>query len=133
MARIMLIEDSPDLIEMLTMLFSIHGHNTAASLTPENVPAQIASFIPDIILVDAKLGKQSGRSLCKEIKKEHKALPVILMSADPTLLVNYEECEADDIIEKPFDIDEMIEGVNRLTSYNYPPRKNSYIVPFKFN
>ena len=114
----MVIEDSQDLIEMLTILFNMHGHNIAAFLTTENVSAQIASFIPDIILVDAKMGKHSGRSLCKEIKGSNKGLPIILMSADPALLINYEECDADDIIEKPFDINVMIKAVNRLTQHD---------------
>ena len=60
--------------------------------------------------------REDGRQICKEIKQhaDFKDIPVILISASPTKLLDYEECLADDAIEKPFDISYLESEIQNL-------------------
>ncbi len=51
--------------------------------------------------------------ICKEIKanNETKHIPVILMLASEKTLLNYEECNAPDILSKPFHLPELLDKI----------------------
>ena len=67
------------------------------------------------LLVFVRLQGEDGRELCKEIKEKHnKDIPVILMSASGKLLNDHAEWNADDVIEKPFDIHKLNETINEV-------------------
>ena len=55
------------------------------------------------------------RELWKEIKEIHnKNVPIILISANVDLLKGYEKCKADAVIEKPFNIKNLVEIVSKV-------------------
>ena len=114
MAKILVIDKSDQLLEILTLLFKMNGHEAAVAKGIVDTVKLLKQFSPDLILLDAMLGNSSGKELCKEIKIFHPTTPVILMSANPELLEDCKECEADAIIEKPFDIAILNNKINRL-------------------
>ena len=76
---------------------------------------KLETFQPDLILLDIVLEHIDGRDLCKEIKANtlYKKIPVILISANPDFLKGYSEWEANDVIEKPFGINNVIAKINK--------------------
>jgi DNA-binding response OmpR family regulator len=114
MSKILVIEDSDDVREMITVLLKSYGHDVVSSSQTININSIISDANPQLILLDVWLGHQSGREICKQIKTANKKLPVILMSADAKLLADYESCQADDILEKPFDIIELKNKIDKL-------------------
>jgi len=114
MAKILIIEDSLDLLDFLSIFMGIHEFEVKAVSTKKEVQSVLDNFKPDIILLDVWLGLDNGREICKEIKEKNKNLPIILMSANTALLKDHYLCEADDIIEKPFENNSVISKVNAL-------------------
>jgi len=114
MAKILVIDQSEQLLETLNVLFRMHGHQVATSKGIVDTVKIIKEFSPELILLDALFGHNSGKELCKEIKIFHPSILLILMSADPELLTDCKECKADDIIEKPFDIVILNNKINKL-------------------
>ena len=59
--------------------------------------------------MDILLDGNDGRQICKELKtdNETKNIPVILLSGSHELLRNFREFSADDIIEKPFEFEDV--------------------------
>ena len=118
MAKILVVDDSEDILEMLGMLLHYKGHEIITSIDSVTTIKAINSFSPDLIILDVWLNGNpkgsTGRELCKDIKKFYPSLPIILMSANPELLKEFEECGADAIIEKPFDIAVLNHTVDAL-------------------
>ena len=114
MAKILLIEDSPDLAEMLTLLLRLKSHDVVTASSNITAKQKIDNSPFDLILIDVWLGRDSGKELCKQIRKTDKKVPIILMSANPGLLKDYAECEANAVIEKPFNIKSITEQINAL-------------------
>lgn len=99
---------------MLAKWFSINLYEVEIACTNKEAIQKVIAFAPNLIIIDVWLGNESGRELCKEIKRFNKTVPIILMSANASNLADYEICEADDVIEKPFDINSLLNKVNQL-------------------
>ncbi len=115
MVKILIVDDSLDLLEALSAFLQKKGYKVKTVSTGEMIKTVLSEFEPDVLLLDVNLGGHDGRKLCKEIKEQiNIKLPVILFSASPDLLRNYEECNADAVIEKPFDINTVIKKINMV-------------------
>jgi len=121
MARILVVEDNLDLRDFLTILLQLSNFEVQGVSSGVEVFTKLIIFKPDVILLDVLLGRDNGRDICKEIKEKYKDVAVILLSANPKLLMDYDECNADDVIEKPFNnqdiLDKIKKHLNLMTYY----------------
>jgi len=114
MAKILVIEDAKDVAKMLSFLLAAYSHEVELAYTAADALTKVILFEPQLVLLDVFLGDESGRELCKMIRKFNQQVPVLLMSASAAALDNYEECHANDSIEKPFSTDILMGKINRL-------------------
>ena len=70
----------------------------------------------DLLILDVILNGSNGRQICRDLKSNGKTnyFPIMLMSASPEYLAHPEVCQADDIIEKPFDIKALVKKIDGL-------------------
>jgi len=117
MANVLIFDDSTDILEMLHAMLKTYGH-TPVTVCDKNVfVKELQQMHTDIILLDINLKNHDGREICHEIKNTEttKHIPVILMSANPKFLQTYKEYCADAIIDKPFEMDKMIQLISSFT------------------
>jgi len=114
MAKVLIIEDTSEVAEMIHFVLTAHSHEIEIAYSTQEAFQKIIAFAPDILVLDVWLGSGNGKDLCKEIRKFNKKIPIILMSANAALLHDYEICEANDILEKPFDISVLLDKINKL-------------------
>ena len=115
MAKILVADDQADLLQLVDTILTMAGHHVVTAKSREEFLSRLSSLKPDVIILDVMIGADNGRDICREIKAaEHKHIPVILYSANPELLESYEECAADDVLHKPFEIKLLVDKVNRV-------------------
>ncbi len=114
MATILIIEGDAALLEFLSLFLEMKGFEIRAVSLEKNIKFAVEDFKPDIILLDVLVGGYDGRKICREIKSTNKTVSVILLSTNPKLLAHYDECDADDAIEKPFDNENILKTIKRL-------------------
>ena len=116
MYKILIVDDSTDLLQLFSMVFKIKGYEVQTASSRLETLTLLSGFVPDIILLDIRLHGENGRELCREIKQRDWINPIhiILMSASPYMLVDYEECLADGILEKPFELKMVIDKVSTV-------------------
>ena len=116
MAKILVVDDAKDLLLFLSELLKMKGYEVTTALSKNEISDQLALSVPDCILLDVWLNDENVTFVCKEIKANdrYKNIPVILLSADPELLKDYQQCGADDILQKPFDISMVVDKINKL-------------------
>lgn len=84
MATIMLIEDSPDTRDLVTMILEMTGHNVLSAETGEAGIAELENLRPDVILVDISLpGKLNGLDIVEKLRvdSEFDRIPIIALTA----------------------------------------------------
>jgi DNA-binding response OmpR family regulator len=114
MARIIIVDDYQDLQDFFKALLELNHFDVRSAGSEKELNSLLEFFVPDLILLDVMLGADSGIKICKHLKGKYKEIAVILISANPKLLINYQDCKADDIIEKPFDMHVVLDKINKL-------------------
>lgn len=114
MKRILVVDDDIDILTVVQLVLDSNGFEVSAISNWQQIYPQIEAFNPDLILLDVSLGTQDGRNICKQLKSNNttKDISVILFSANHNVEKSVAECKADSFISKPFDINNLIEGIN---------------------
>jgi CheY-like chemotaxis protein len=117
MTKILIVDDSNSLVDVLTAMLRRKLYNVASVSSRQEALDKISSFTPQIVLLDVRLNGTDGREICNFIKSDTSIqLKTILMSASPDLLANYQACGADDVLEKPFDLDIILQKLTNVIS-----------------
>lgn len=111
--KIILIQDNKEILDLMDDVLTNDGFDVTPSLTTEPIQ-NIDSIEADVIIVDDYVkGPKKGSELIAELKSdpETEDMSAILTSTSSDLPQISAACNADDYIEKPFDIDDMINVV----------------------
>ena len=106
--RILIVEDDPEINDMLRILLRQNGYDTVSAYSGTEALLTHGRET-GLILLDLMLPGRSGEDIIRELKQKHN-VPVIVMSAihDVTKKVDLFALGADDYITKPFHNDEML-------------------------
>lgn len=104
----MVVDDDEGILDALDIALRDEGYRVVA-LRDADV-SRIREARPDLIILDVILAGRDGRDIVRELKryKKTRAIPVIMTSAHPGVADSTVSAGADDFLEKPFDIDEML-------------------------
>ena len=117
MARILLIEDDPNALEMLRFRFQKAGYEIIEAHDGDTGLLQ-ALHLPDLIVLDVRIPKMDGWALCKLLKTETRTqkIPIIMLTGcSQSIQEEYGKlCGADAYLTKPWDPKELMETTQRL-------------------
>lgn len=111
---VLVIEKDDDILYIITSILAEQNYNVVASKTEIDAIPKIKKLKPHAILLDIINPTTEGTALCKAIKatKEIKHIPVIVLSTHVKIEAVKKIC-ADEIIPKPFNIDELVSVVEK--------------------
>jgi len=84
-AHILVVDDDPDLLKLLSMQLSGAGYRVTAAESAEAALVKIAMERPQLVLSDVQLPGKDGLALFDAIRVQHPSLPVILLTAHGTI------------------------------------------------
>lgn len=119
MKKVLIIDDDSESLTVLSLILSASGFSVNTIRDGSVIFSQIDNFKPDIVLLDVHLGADyDGRIICNELKTNEntKKIPIILVSGSAHLKEVKKISNADDFIEKPFGVDDLIDMVKHYTS-----------------
>ena len=114
MKRVLVVDDNLDILHLVQIILKSHGFEVLVSPKGQDVIAKTECFSPQVILLDVFLSGYDGRDICRELKGNPKTkdIPVIMFSAHTKREDIIRECDADDFIAKPFEVNELVAKVN---------------------
>lgn len=117
MSKVFIIDDDDSILEAVSLALEMEGHKTAIDKTGKDIVQKITDYSPNIIFLDILLSGNNGRQVAREIKsnKVTKKIPIIMMSAHPSANETAKKAGANDLLPKPFDIDDLIKMVKKHT------------------
>lgn len=113
--NILIVDDIPENLEILTNLLFTSGINVAIAENAEETFNSLKKKTPDLILLDINLPEVSGFEICEKIKSNPKTknIPIIFLTAKVSTddIVKGFELGAVDYITKPFNSVELLTRV----------------------
>ena len=85
MSNILVVDDDPDILKLLSLRLTAAGHSVKAVNSGEKALAVLAVSRPHVVITDLKMGGMDGLALFEEIHKQAPTLPVIILTAHGTI------------------------------------------------
>ena len=114
-ARILVIDDEPQIRRSLQVNLEGKGYAVAAAADAGQALQAIANRAPDVIVLDLLMPGMDGIALTRRIR-EHSTVPIIVLSAigDERKKVEALELGADDYVTKPFSTEELLARIRSV-------------------
>lgn len=114
-ARILAVDDDPDLLRLLGLRLKAAGFEVASADSAERALALLAATRPQAVVTDLRMGGMDGMALFEAIHRDHPALPVIILTAHGTIpeAVAATRRGVFGFLEKPVDAAELIATLKR--------------------
>jgi DNA-binding response OmpR family regulator len=108
---ILIVEDDPDVADMLNAYFHVQGYDVAAVNWGEDAINACRASCPDLIILDIRLPDIDGYEVARRLRSSRRTaeVPIIFLTEKRTRADRLQGLElgADDYITKPFDIQEL--------------------------
>lgn len=111
MIKILIIEDTLLVAEMLTVRLTKEGYNTIFYTNPVDALEDMKVSKYDIILSDLEMPEIGGEEILEILSENYRDTSLILMSG------NYEKLSSINCnhkLEKPFDFEELLSTISRI-------------------
>ena len=113
--KVLIVDDDDNIAELISLYLTKECFETMIVYDGESVMGTIASFDPNLILLDLMLPGIDGYQVCREVRAKY-STPIIMLSAKGEIFdkVLGLELGADDYMEKPFDTKELVARVKAV-------------------
>jgi DNA-binding response OmpR family regulator len=116
-SRILIVDDEPNIVTSLEFLMRRSGHETAVARDGDEALAAVASFRPDLVLLDVALPHRDGFEVCQQLRADGwDALKILMLTAKgrEAEVAKGLAVGADAYVTKPFSTRELVEAVTNL-------------------
>jgi two-component system response regulator GlrR len=117
---ILLVDDDPDILELVAMRLGSAGYQVQAVDSGERALAAFAAARPQLVITDLKMGGMDGLALFQEIHRKAPTLPVIILTAHGTIpdAVAATKRGVFGFLPKPFDGKLLLEQVEQALRHS---------------
>jgi two-component system alkaline phosphatase synthesis response regulator PhoP len=125
MARILIVDDEPEIVRGLEDNLRFEGYATSTATDGEAALTLAAREAPDLVILDLMMPKMSGWEVCRALRAKGIDVPVIMLTArgaEPDRVRGL-ELGADDYITKPFSLRELLARVRAVLRRPGPRHK----------
>ncbi len=122
-ARILVIDDEPQLIRVLRTGLKSRGYDVRGASDGESGLETFSDWHPDLVITDLAMPNVDGLEFCRRLRAISQ-VPIIVLSAKGEEKTKVEALDigADDFVTKPFGIDELLARIRAsLRRANAPP------------
>ena len=108
--RILVVDDEEYLTDLLSTSLRFQGFEVLCAWSGFDALSAVASFAPDLILLDVTMPDIDGIEVCRRLRTEGNSVPVIFLTARDTKadLLSGFAIGGDDYITKPFSLEEVV-------------------------
>jgi len=115
MAHLLVVDDDPHILELVTHFLTAAGHEVVTASTGHGALEAATGQSFDLVVLDVLLPGVDGREVCRRLRREGE-VPVLMLTALGELHHKLQgfEAGADDYLAKPFEPLELVARVKAL-------------------
>lgn len=110
MATILVVDDNKDLVEFLELLLTHHRLQVLKAYGGQECLDLLRQESVDLVILDVMMPRKDGLTVCRELKRDLPALPVILLTARDDMATRTEAMSlgVSEFVTKPINNHELI-------------------------
>jgi two-component system OmpR family response regulator len=114
--RVLVVDDEPNIVDVVTMALRFQGFEVESAGTGAEALAAVASFRPQLIVLDVMLPDMEGFDVAERLGAQRARVPIIFLTArdDTADKVRGLTIGGDDYVTKPFSLEELIARVRTI-------------------
>jgi len=114
--KILVLDDNQDILDIVQETLAYEQFEVKGTGDGSEVIPLIGEFEPDLVILDYRVAGANGGEICRQIKSHptYNNIPVIIFSAYINKESELFAYGCDSIINKPFDLNELVEKINAL-------------------
>ena len=114
-ARILVVDDEPNIAELLSAALSFEGYQVGVAATGAEAIEQVRSFRPNLVMLDVMLPDLDGTEVCRRLRNQGEQMPIVFLTARDTTQEKVEGLSmGDDYVTKPFSVEELMARVGAI-------------------
>lgn len=124
-ARILVVDDDPDIREAISAVLEAHSHQVITACDGEEGLSKLRDERPDLMILDLLMPKMDGFAVLKEVqdprRSKYSNIPILILTSvkEDASRRRYEletglELNFDDYVEKPIDPSTLVIRVSKL-------------------
>jgi len=119
-ARILVVDDDPGLLRLLTIRLRAESYDVEAVESAAAALASCVRFRPDLVITDLRMDNMDGIGLLKELQSRWPGLRVIILTAHGTIpdAVHATQSGAFGFLTKPVDKQELLDHVQKALKFS---------------
>ncbi|HOD33793.1 MAG: Alkaline phosphatase synthesis transcriptional regulatory protein PhoP [Acidobacteria bacterium ADurb.Bin340] len=120
MAKILIVDDDPDIVEASQLFLEKEGHTVASAGSRAGGMAQVEAFQPDLLILDVMMEQpDDGFVMAQELRRLGKRFPILMLTSVATASglafgKDDEMVPVDEFIPKPVDPATLVKTVATL-------------------
>jgi DNA-binding response OmpR family regulator len=114
--RILVVEDGPAIAQQLTTTLELDGFTVQHAADLAGARRLIASFDPELVVLDVNLPDGTGFELCEELRRNSNPVSILFLTArlDEESVVKGFASGGCDFLRKPYGVQELLARIRRL-------------------
>jgi len=116
--KILIVDDEPNIVLSLEFMMKREGYEVAVAGDGEAALTQVASFVPDLVLLDVMMPKKSGYEVCQLLRADpaRAGLKIVMLTAKgrDSEVAKGMALGADAYVTKPFATRDLVAQVKSL-------------------
>ena len=122
MKKILLVDDDPELRQLLATYLGRHGFDTLLLPDTRQLDAYLERYQPQLVVLDLMMPGEDGLTACRRLRARGETRPIIMLTArdEPVDRVIGLEMGADDYVGKPFDPRELVARIEAVLRRGIP-------------
>jgi two-component system response regulator GlrR len=118
--RILLVDDEADLLSLWKLRLEGNGYEVTTALSGEEALAKFSLINPSVVLTDLRMQGIDGMALFEEIRKQNKAIPVIIITAHGSIPEAVEATKKGvfSFLTKPIDGKDLIRETEKALQFS---------------
>ncbi|HTR53411.1 MAG TPA: response regulator transcription factor [Kofleriaceae bacterium] len=109
---ILIVDDDPDMSDVVKSALEAEGYACRTVANGREALDEVAREKPALVLLDMLMPVMNGRECAHELRRDYGAsIPIIVMTAAEHAEARRAELDADGVLAKPFDLDQLVRAV----------------------
>lgn len=120
MARILIVDDDPDVVEATTLFLKKEGHEVHSAFNKADGHKAIADIKPDLLILDVIMEQpDDGIAMAQELRRSGFKQPILMFTSISKVIgfdfgKDSDLVPVDEFVEKPIKPAALLEKVNKL-------------------